>query len=93
MTLSLAHWSPLAAAWPKKLQALLPSDRPYLDSVVDSGGRSIVNQATRLLKNGGIVSCYGMTAGGDVAIGMGFVLKNCEFKGELSAFVQFQRKS
>ncbi|ORY84706.1 hypothetical protein BCR35DRAFT_303044 [Leucosporidium creatinivorum] len=69
------------AAWPKKLQSLLPSDRPFLDSVVDSGGGAIVNQVTRLLKNGGIVSCYGMTAGGDVSIGMGFVLKNAEFKG------------
>lgn len=33
------------------------------------------------MKDGGIVSCYGMTAGGEVNIGMGFVLKNLEFKG------------
>lgn len=90
---SIAHSSFRPADWPKKLQALLPASRPYLDSVVDSGGGKIVNQVTRVLKNGGIVSCYGMTAGGDVPIGMGFVLKNCEFKGELSALVRGRHKS
>ncbi|KAK4699127.1 hypothetical protein P7C70_g7138, partial [Phenoliferia sp. Uapishka_3] len=68
-------------AWPKTLTTLLPKSRPYLDAVIDSGGGQIVNQSTRLLKHGGIVSCYGMTGGGDVSIGMGAVLKNIEFRG------------
>ncbi|KAL8287613.1 hypothetical protein RQP46_003471 [Phenoliferia psychrophenolica] len=69
------------AAWPKTLATLLPKDRPYLDAVIDSGGGPIVNQCTRVLKNGGVVSCYGMTAGGDVSVGMGAVLKNISFVG------------
>ncbi|SGZ32348.1 BQ5605_C040g11860 [Microbotryum silenes-dioicae] len=69
------------ATWTKQLQALLPKDHPYLDSVVDSGGGPIATQVSRLLKDGGIVSCYGQTTGQEVGINMGFVLKNQEFKG------------
>lgn len=36
------------------------------------------------MKDGGIVSCYGSTTGQDIPIGMGFILKNLEFKGELA---------
>ncbi|KDE05240.1 hypothetical protein MVLG_04375 [Microbotryum lychnidis-dioicae p1A1 Lamole] len=69
------------ATWTKQLQALLPKDHPYLDSVVDSGGGPIATQVSRLLKDGGIVSCYGQTTGQEVGINMGFVLKNQEYKG------------
>ncbi|SDA03037.1 BZ3500_MvSof-1268-A1-R1_Chr11-1g03271 [Microbotryum saponariae] len=69
------------ATWPKQLQALLPKDRPYLDSVIDSGGGPIATQVSRLLKDGGTVSCYGQTTGQEVGINMGFVLKNQEYKG------------
>ncbi|KAM0791781.1 hypothetical protein ACM66B_004044 [Microbotryomycetes sp. NB124-2] len=69
------------ADWPKKLAAALPKDRPYLDAVIDSGGGDIANQVMRVLKDGGVVSCYGQTTGQAVPISMGFVLKNQEFKG------------
>lgn len=36
------------------------------------------------MKDGGIVSCYGSTSGIDVQIGMGFILKNLEFRGPFS---------
>jgi NADPH:quinone reductase-like Zn-dependent oxidoreductase len=39
--------------WPKKLKALLPNDRPFLDSVIDSGGGEIVSQTMKLLRPGG----------------------------------------
>jgi NADPH:quinone reductase-like Zn-dependent oxidoreductase len=74
--------TPLIASWPKTLASLLPPSRPYLDAVIDSGGGPIANQVTRLLKHGGVIACYGSTSGVDVQIGMGFVLKNLEFKGE-----------
>jgi NADPH:quinone reductase-like Zn-dependent oxidoreductase len=36
--------------WEKKLQAQLPSDRKYLDAIVDGAGGDIVNKGSRLLK-------------------------------------------
>ncbi|GAA5821687.1 hypothetical protein JCM11251_000970 [Rhodosporidiobolus azoricus] len=69
------------ASWPKTLTTLLPSSRPYLDAVIDSGGGPIANQVTRVIKDGGIVSCYGQTSGKQIEVGMGFVLKNAELKG------------
>lgn len=53
------HTLLLTEDWPKKLQALLPKDRPYLDSVVDSAGGNIVTQLGRILKHGARVSVYG----------------------------------
>lgn len=70
-----------SATWPKELAALLPSTRPYLDAVIDSGGGPIMNQVTKVLKYGGVVVCYGSTSGVDVQVGMGAILKNLEFKG------------
>ena len=72
---------PPSVDWPRQLTSLLPPSRPYLDCVVDSGGGAICNQTSRVLKQGGKVVCYGMTAGGDVSIGMGSVLRNQEFLG------------
>ncbi|KAI5478509.1 hypothetical protein MNV49_005037 [Pseudohyphozyma bogoriensis] len=68
-------------SWPKTLAGLLPKEQPLLDAVIDSGGGTIVNDVTRIMKYGGVVVCYGMTGLGDVKIGMGAVLKNIEFKG------------
>lgn len=82
-----------AAAWPKTLATLLPKSRPYLDAVIDSGGGPIVNQVTRVMKHGGVVSCYGMTAGGDVSVGMGAVLKNINFKGTGGELLAFRKHS
>jgi NADPH:quinone reductase-like Zn-dependent oxidoreductase len=36
--------------WDKKLQAMLPSDRKYLDAIIDGAGGDIVNKGQRLLK-------------------------------------------
>jgi hypothetical protein len=36
--------------WDKKLVGLLPSDRKYLDAIVDGAGGDIVNKGSRLLK-------------------------------------------
>jgi NADPH:quinone reductase-like Zn-dependent oxidoreductase len=36
--------------WGKKLGALLPKDRPFLDAVIDGAGGDVVNQSFRLLK-------------------------------------------
>ncbi|GAA5879895.1 hypothetical protein JCM5296_001594 [Sporobolomyces johnsonii] len=69
------------ATWPKTFASHLPASRPYLDAVIDSGGGPIANQVARVLKDGGVVSCYGQTSGKPVEIGMPFVLKNAEFKG------------
>ena len=72
----------VTASWPKTLQSKLPKSRPFLDAVIDSGGGPIANQVARMIKHGGIVACYGSTSGKDAEVGMAFILKNAEFKGE-----------
>ncbi|GAA5991044.1 hypothetical protein JCM11641_006600 [Rhodosporidiobolus odoratus] len=67
--------------WPKLLAKLLPTSRPYLDAVIDSGGGPLPNQVARVIKDGGIVACYGQTSGKPLEIGMPFILKNAEVKG------------
>lgn len=67
--------------WEKKLAALLPKDRPYLDAVVDGAGGDIVARAGKLLKVGGVISQYGMTVGPKMDWSMAAVLKNIELKG------------
>lgn len=69
------------AQWDKKLLALLPKDRPYLDAVVDGAGGDIVARSSRLLKPGGVVSQYGMTISPKMEWSMLAVLKNIELKG------------
>jgi len=78
--------------WPKVLADLLPKSKPELDAVIDSGGGTIVNDVVRIMKHGGIVSCYGMTQGGNVSIGMGAVMKNIEFRGStMGSVVEFKQ--
>jgi NADPH:quinone reductase-like Zn-dependent oxidoreductase len=36
--------------WEKKLQALLPKDRKWVDAIVDGAGGDVVNKGSRLLK-------------------------------------------
>lgn len=45
--------------WPKKLQAMLPKDRPYLDAVIDSAGGNVTTLLVRILKHGARVAVYG----------------------------------
>lgn len=47
--------------WEKQLKALLPSDRPFLDAIIDGAGGPLVSKAVKVLKQGGIISQYGMT--------------------------------
>ena len=70
-------WGVLAAA----LAAQLPSDRPYLDAVVDGAGGDIVLRATPILKPGGVIACYGMTVAPVMDWPMPAVLKNVELRG------------
>jgi NADPH:quinone reductase-like Zn-dependent oxidoreductase len=42
--------------WTKKLLEMLPSDRPYLDSDIDSAGSDIVKESRRLLRYGSVIS-------------------------------------
>lgn len=67
--------------WDKELQKLLPKDRPFLDAVVDGAGGDIVGRAARLLKPGGVISCYGMTTSPKMDWLMQAVLKNVELRG------------
>ncbi|GAA5829451.1 hypothetical protein JCM3766R1_001103 [Sporobolomyces carnicolor] len=69
------------AAWPKTFGSLLPKSRPFLDAVVDSGGGPIASQVARVIKDGGVVACYGQTSGKPIEVNMAFVLKNAELRG------------
>jgi len=84
--------------WEKKLQGMLPSDRKYLDAIVDGAGGDIVNKGSRLLKAGGVISIYGMTISPKMDFLMGAVLKNIEVRGstmgsrkEFAEMVKFVR--
>ena len=85
--------------WDKKLQALLPADRPFLDAVVDGAGGDIVARTIRLLKPGGVIAQYGMTVGPKMDWLMQAVLKHVELRGctmgskaEFRAMVEFVRQ-
>lgn len=67
--------------WEKKLLAVLPKERKYLDAVVDGAGGDIVSKSVKLLKNGGVIACYGMTLGPKMDWVAGGFLKNIELKG------------
>ncbi|KAH6629709.1 hypothetical protein C7974DRAFT_395049 [Boeremia exigua] len=67
--------------WEKKLQALLPAERKYLDAIVDGAGGDVVAKGSRLLKAGGIISIYGMTISPKMDFLMSAVLRNIEVRG------------
>ncbi|KZS99093.1 NAD(P)-binding protein [Sistotremastrum niveocremeum HHB9708] len=84
------------ASWTRSLKKLLESEGKVLDSVIDSAGGSISSQITPLLKPGGVIVCYGMTASPTIPFSMREVLKNIELKGstmgslsELKAATEF----
>jgi NADPH:quinone reductase-like Zn-dependent oxidoreductase len=64
--------------WTMKLAEMLPSDHPFLDAVIDSAGGDIVMQSLRVLRQGGIISSYGMTLGPKITFPMQAVMKNVE---------------
>ncbi|KAL2022573.1 hypothetical protein VTK56DRAFT_4917 [Thermocarpiscus australiensis] len=85
--------------WEKQLAAMLPAERPYLDAVVDGAGGDVVARTVKLLKPGGVISCYGMTVGPKMDWLMQATLKNVELRGttmgskaEFRAMVDFVRE-
>ncbi|XP_014550569.1 hypothetical protein COCVIDRAFT_115134 [Bipolaris victoriae FI3] len=84
--------------WDKKLQAILPKDRPYLDAIVDGAGGDVIKVGSKLLKVGGVISVYGMTVSPKMDFLMSAVLRNIEVRGstmgsrkEFAEMVQFVR--
>lgn len=54
--------------------------------MIDSGGGPIAAQVARLLKDGGIIACYGQTSGKPIDVSMAVILKNIELRGESFVF-------
>ncbi|EOA87730.1 hypothetical protein ACJQWK_02323 [Exserohilum turcicum] len=84
--------------WDKKIKALLPKDRPYLDAIIDGAGGHVIAAGTKLLKNGGVISVYGMTVSPKMDFLMSAVLRNIEVRGstmgsrkEFAEMIQFVR--
>lgn len=67
--------------WEKQLAGMLPKDRPYLDAVVDGAGGDVVAKTVKLLRPGGVISCYGMTVGPKMDWLMPAVLRHVELRG------------
>ncbi|KIX99411.1 uncharacterized protein Z520_04987 [Fonsecaea multimorphosa CBS 102226] len=67
--------------WEKRMLDMLPKEAKRFDAIVDGAGGSIIEVAPKLLKDGGIVSVYGMTTGPKMPFTMQAVLKNIEVKG------------
>ncbi|KAK0554225.1 hypothetical protein OC846_000934 [Tilletia horrida] len=88
------------AEWPKKIRALLPKDRPYLDAIVDSAGGDITQAAFKAgIRSGGRIVIFGMTVAPKVPFMMRDVLRNVEVLGstmgsqaELEACLAFIEK-
>ncbi|KAK6828609.1 NRPS-like enzyme [Apiospora arundinis] len=85
--------------WDAQLGRMLPKNRPFLDAVVDGAGGDLVARTVRLLKPGGILSCYGMTVSPNMNWSMGAVMKNIELRGstmgsraEFAAMAEFVRQ-
>ena len=64
--------------WTEQLLEMLPADRPFFDSVIDSAGGEIVWESLKLLRFGGIISSYGMTLGPKTTFPMQAVMKGIE---------------
>ncbi|KAH9909050.1 NAD(P)-binding protein [Xylariomycetidae sp. FL2044] len=67
--------------WDRSLAALLPASRPYLDAVIDGAGGDVVGKVVRLLKPGGVIAQYGMTAGPRMDWLMQAVLRHVDLRG------------
>ncbi|KAK4125467.1 NAD(P)-binding protein [Parathielavia appendiculata] len=87
------------AGWEKKLKGMLPPERPCLDAVIDGAGGEVVSKTVRLLKPGGVISCYGMTVGPKMDWVIQATLNNVELRGttmgskkEFKEMVEFVRE-
>jgi NADPH:quinone reductase-like Zn-dependent oxidoreductase len=70
--------------WASRLAEMLPGERGWLDSVIDSAGGDIVKESLRLLRYGGVISSYGMTLGPNIMFPMQAVMKNIEVCRKIS---------
>ncbi|KAJ3862465.1 NAD(P)-binding protein [Lentinula novae-zelandiae] len=80
-------------SWPKEIHRLLRKNSPagfpaMLDSVIDSGGGDIMTSIGSILKQGGSVVCYGMTARPTVTFTMREVLRNQKLIGSTMGSTQ-----
>ncbi|RDB23123.1 putative zinc-type alcohol dehydrogenase-like protein YogA [Hypsizygus marmoreus] len=70
--------------WPNQLAALLAKDkngRHGLDAIIDSAGGDLLGQTGKILRQGGRLVCYGMTASPQITFTMRDVLKNQQLIG------------
>ncbi|KAF4614488.1 hypothetical protein D9613_002477 [Agrocybe pediades] len=70
--------------WPAQIGALLAKDAgkgAMIDAIIDSAGGDIMGQAGKLLKQGGRVVCYGMTASPKITLTIRQVLANQQLIG------------
>ncbi|KIK57696.1 hypothetical protein GYMLUDRAFT_45863 [Collybiopsis luxurians FD-317 M1] len=72
--------------WPKEIHKLVMKNTPagfpaVLDAVIDSGGGEIMASVSSILKQGGRVVCYGMTANPKITFTMREVLRNQKLLG------------
>jgi NADPH:quinone reductase-like Zn-dependent oxidoreductase len=63
---------------------MLPSDRLFLNSVINSAGGDTVKESLILLRYGGIISSYGMTLDPKITFPMQAVMKNIEVSHSLA---------
>ncbi|KAI9850725.1 MAG: hypothetical protein M1838_005216 [Thelocarpon superellum] len=84
--------------WDKELLKLLPTDRPFLDAVIDGAGGNVLEKTVKILKHGGVIVSYGMTLGPKMPWPMSAVMKNIEIRGstmgsraEFGAMMDFVR--
>jgi len=68
--------------WPSKLGKLLNGED--LDVVIDSAGGEIMQQTSKILRSGGRVVVYGMTADSKIPYRMNQVLKNQQLIGSVA---------
>jgi len=77
--------------WDKKLLGKLPAERKLFDAVVDGAGGDSIEKSAKLLKQGGVISIYGMTVSPKMPFIMPVVLKNIEVKGStMGSRVEFK---
>ncbi|KAK2746795.1 hypothetical protein FQN57_002837 [Myotisia sp. PD_48] len=69
------------AGWEKKLLGMLPKGKKNLDAIIDGAGGDVIEKGVKLVKNGGVISIYGMTVSPKMPFIMPAVLKNIDVKG------------
>ncbi|KAK2850729.1 hypothetical protein FQN49_005373, partial [Arthroderma sp. PD_2] len=69
------------AGWEKKLLGMLPNGKDKFDAIIDGAGGEVVEKGVKLLKDGGIISIYGMTVGPKMTWLMQAVIKNIDLRG------------